>query len=100
MTRLPNFFLAGAPKAGTTALYHYLAQHPDIYMSPVKEPNFFAEELRFENFSDHFRKLAETRAPARGPVPEWADYVKLFEGVNAETAIGEASVSYFWSKNA
>jgi hypothetical protein len=100
MTKLPNFFLAGAPKAGTTALYQYLGQHPDIYMSPVKEPNFFAEELRLENFSDHFRKLSEARVPARGPISEWADYVKLFEGARDEKAIGEASVSYFWSKNA
>jgi hypothetical protein len=100
MTKLPNFFLAGAPKAGTTALYNYLGQHPDIYMSPVKEPNFFAEELRLENFSDHFRELAEARVPARGPIPEWEDYVKLFQGAKDEKAIGEASVSYFWSKAA
>ncbi len=65
MIRLPNFFLAGAPKAGTTALYQYLGQHPNIYMSPVKEPNFFAKEIRLENFSGHFRKLAE--APRAGP---------------------------------
>jgi hypothetical protein len=100
MTKLPNFFLAGAPKAGTTALRHYLDQHPEIYMSPVKEPNFFAEELRLENFSDHFRKLSEARAPAHGPISEWTDYVKLFEGARDEKAIGEASVSYFWSRNA
>ena len=100
MTKLPNFFLAGAPKAGTTALYNYMGQHPEIYMSPVKEPNFFAEELRLENFSDHFRKLAEAREPTRGPVSEWAEYVKLFGDVNDEKAIGEASVSYFWSKDA
>jgi len=100
MTKFPNFFLAGAPKAGTTALYNYLGQHPEIYMSPVKEPNFFAEELRLANFSDHFRKLAEARVPTRGPVSEWADYLKLFEGARDEKAIGEASVSYFWEKNA
>jgi Sulfotransferase family len=39
---LPNLLVIGAAKAGTTALQHYLAQHPDIFMSPVKEPNFFA----------------------------------------------------------
>ena len=100
MTKLPNFFLAGAPKAGTTALYNYLGQHPEIYMSPVKEPNFFAEELRLANFSEHFRKLAESREPARGPVSEWSDYVGLFEDARDEKAIGEASVSYFWSRTA
>ena len=40
----PNFLILGAPKAGTTALYAYLSQHPQVYMSPHKEPNFFAFE--------------------------------------------------------
>jgi hypothetical protein len=48
---LPNFFIAGAPKSGTTSLYHYLGQHPEIYMSPIKEPNYFASEIRLERFS-------------------------------------------------
>ncbi len=39
---LPNFFLVGAPKCGTTSLFHYLGQHPEIYISPTKEPNYFA----------------------------------------------------------
>lgn len=40
--RLPNFILAGAPTCGTTSLHHYLHQHPQVFMSPVKEPTFFA----------------------------------------------------------
>jgi hypothetical protein len=44
---LPNFFVAGAPKAGTTSLYRYLDQHPGIYMSPIKEPHFLPG--RFES---------------------------------------------------
>jgi hypothetical protein len=36
MSRLPNFFIVGAPKAGTTSLYHYLDQHPQVYMSAIK----------------------------------------------------------------
>ena len=40
---LPNFLLMGAGKSGTTWLY-YLEQHPEVYMSPIKEPNFFAFE--------------------------------------------------------
>ena len=43
---LPNFFIVGAAKAGTTFLYYYLKQHPEIYMSPVKEPHFFAANPR------------------------------------------------------
>jgi hypothetical protein len=38
---LPDFFIAGAPKAGTTALHAALARHPSLYMSAVKEPKFF-----------------------------------------------------------
>ena len=54
----PNFFLAGVPKAGSTSLYRYLDQHPDIYMSPIKEPNFFADEVRVSNFSPEFQSRA------------------------------------------
>jgi hypothetical protein len=43
VTTLPNFFVVGVPKAGTTSLYHYLSQHPQIYMSPIKEPTYFAQ---------------------------------------------------------
>lgn len=39
---LPTFFIIGAAKAGTTSLHHYLDQHPEIQMSAIKEPNFFA----------------------------------------------------------
>ena len=41
---LPDFFVAGAPKAGTTALHAALARHPSLYMSPVKEPKFFLSD--------------------------------------------------------
>ena len=38
---MPNFLIIGAQKAGTSALFYYLKQHPQIYMSPIKEPHFF-----------------------------------------------------------
>ena len=41
----PNFFIVGAPKCGTTALYRYLRLHPNIYMPAKKEPHFFAKDL-------------------------------------------------------
>ena len=43
---LPDFFVAGAPKAGTTALHAALAQHPGLYLSAVKEPKFFLTDGR------------------------------------------------------
>lgn len=112
--RLPNFFIVGVPKAGTTSLYHYLAQHPDIYMSPIKEPSHFSTEIRLENFSEKRRPGVESALRAQheyleGPMREeragflgmeWDDYVKLFKNVKEEKAIGEASVIYLWSKTA
>jgi hypothetical protein len=111
---LPNFFIVGAPKSGTTSLYHCLDQHPDIYMSPVKEPSFFASDIRLELLSQEARPLirhdpGELRAYLDGPmqekgraalVLEWEDYLKLFKNVRNETAIGEASVCYLWSETA
>jgi hypothetical protein len=111
---LPNFFIAGAPKCGTTSLYRYLDQHPEIYMSPMKEPTYFASEIRLEYFSDQMRRRAEqSRDQLRtyldgpmlekqfgGPVTEWSDYLKLFRDSEGRKAIGEASVCYLWSESA
>lgn len=111
---LPNFFLAGAPKSGTTSLHHYLDQHPEIYMSPVKETNYFASEIRLERFSESLRPRAEQDAPKLrkyldgdirekrfgGIITGWSDYLKLFERAGVERAIGEASVCYLWSESA
>lgn len=112
--REPNFFIVGAPKAGTTSLYYYLDQHPDIYMSPIKEPCYFSFEMRAENFeASHRARAFELQERAHkyqnglleknrvgGIFCEWPDYLRLFEGATAECAIGEASVCYLWSKTA
>ncbi len=109
-----RFFIVGAPKAGTTSLYHYLDQHPQIYMSPIKEPHFFADEIRVGNFSvemqampgastDALRSYLDGPAVEKfsgGPVTNWDDYRKLFARVSNETAIGEASTCYLWSPTA
>jgi hypothetical protein len=111
---LPNFFIAGAPKSGTTSLYHYLDQHPEIYMSPVKEPHYFAPEIRLERLSEPLQAGAARDAADlkeyldgpmlekrfSGPVAEWPAYLKLFQRVNGQKAIGEASVCYLWSESA
>jgi hypothetical protein len=113
-TYLPNFFLVGAPKTGTTSLYSYLRQHPDIYLSAVKEPCFFASEMRPDNFSREFAtsmKLSSQNllkymdGPMLGPNPggiitDWNQYLELFKNVSTEAAIGEASVCYLWSATA
>ena len=111
---LPNLFIVGAPKAGTTSLYHYLDQHPQIYMSPIKEPCYFASELRPENFSEELQpwikqEMQSLKEYLHGPmsekrfgglVSEWEDYLKLFQNAGAAKAIGEASVCRVWSETA
>ena len=86
--RLPNFFIVGAAKAGTTSLYYYLKQHPEIFMSPVKEPNFFCyhEAIEVINF---FRFKEDD-------ISTLDDYLALFRKVNKEKAIGEASTQYLF----
>lgn len=99
---LPNFFVVGTGKAGTTSLYRYLQQHPQIFMSPVKEPSFFAGEIRAENLSPEFRRHAarQSRDLHRWLVEDWAEYVRLFDGAKDEIAVGEATPSYLWSASA
>lgn len=86
---LPNFLIIGAAKSGTSALYRYIQQHPDIYMSPIKEPHFFSFEGSPPNTQgpDDFVNTAIT---------DLATYTKLFDGVTTEKAIGEASPSYLY----
>jgi hypothetical protein len=114
MPRVPNFFMVGAPKVGTTSLYHYLDQHPQIYMSPIKEPHFFAPEMREENFEPQLRRRInrETRGLCEflsgpmsekrfgGIVEDWTDYLRLFANAIDEPVLGEASACYLWSPTA
>ena len=76
---LPNFLILGAAKAGTTSLYHYLNEHPDAFMSPIKETNYFCwQEL-----------------PGRvTPVRSREAYERLFDAATTERVIGEASPFY------
>jgi len=87
MEKWPNFFIVGAPRCGTTFLYHYLKQIPGIYMSPVKEPGYFSVSI------DPKLKLTK-------PIRDKKKYLKLFKGVKDEKAIGEASPSYLWDPKA
>jgi hypothetical protein len=90
---MPNFLLIGAAKSGTTSLYHYLRQHPEVYMSPVKEPLFFA-------FVGKEGLDAEDAGAQDAPITSLERYQALFVGVVDEKAIGEASTGYFHSSRA
>lgn len=81
MTYIPNFFIVGAPKSGTTALFEYLRHHPNIYIPPLKEPHYFAKD--FINYPS---------------IKTETEYLALFKKCNSNhIAIGEASVWYLYS---
>ncbi|HEY1643331.1 MAG TPA: sulfotransferase [Streptosporangiaceae bacterium] len=92
---MPDFFIAGVPKAGTTALHAALAQHPALFMSAVKEPKFF---------------LTDGPPPAQGGPGDaktyrehvWrrADYEALFEPAVAGQLRGESTPFYLYSRDA
>ena len=71
----PNFLIAGASKAGTTSLHDYLGQHPDVFMSTFKEPNYFVPGYAYDN---------------------WEDYLALFADARGESALGESSTGYLY----
>lgn len=81
MERWPNLFIVGAPKAGTSSIYFYLAQIQEIFMSPIKEPNFFSVQS----------------VPATSqlkPIRDKKKYLNLFKNAKKENYLGEASPSY------
>ncbi|MGO9321420.1 MAG: sulfotransferase family protein [Solirubrobacteraceae bacterium] len=88
---MPDFFIVGHAKSGTTALYRMLRRHPQLYM-PVKEPWFFADELQ---------PPTPPRAVGTGRTPKTLEeYVSLFDAAAPEQLIGEASCLYLWSRTA
>jgi len=86
---LPTFIVIGAAKAGTTALYWYLDVHPQVFMSPMKETNFFAYGLDPEG-----KLLYGDPELHRFPVRSLLEYERLFADAGDAVAIGEASPIY------
>jgi len=82
MEKWPNFFIVGAPRAGTTSLYDYLKRTKGVFISPKKEPHYFSQSIPL------------TQAPHA--IREKKKYLFLFKKVKNEKAIGEASASYLW----
>jgi hypothetical protein len=91
----PNFLIIGAAKSGTTSLYHYLDQHPQIFMSPMKGPRFFAMEGQQPAFTGPQDDVVNSRT-----ITTAASYLELFRGATDERAIGEASDWYLSSVDA
>tara|TARA_B110000438_G_scaffold43782_1_gene43715 strand:- start:5527 stop:6390 length:864 start_codon:yes stop_codon:yes gene_type:complete len=84
-----DFFIVGAPKSGTTSLYHYLNQHQDICMSLIKEPNYFSsEELNDQGLYYKAKVISKLES-----------YHKIFIKEKDHQLLGEASVSYLFYQN-
>jgi hypothetical protein len=115
--RPPNFLVIGLPKAGTTSVYFYLRQHPQVFMSPAKELEFFRfngkqpqwngpqryTELHFNDLPSRGKLITPQTEPGIwwGATPStWEEYLQFFAGVTTETAIGEATTSNFFSADA
>ncbi len=78
--RFPDFYILGAPKAGTSSLARYLDEHERIFVSDPKEPRFFAED-----FADR-------------PITDEAAYLDLFDGLDDDVLRGEATTDYLVSE--
>lgn len=88
---LPNFFIVGAAKCGTTSLASYLNQHPDIFIPDIKEPKFFSVE---DNKFPH-NGVGDKTVDAK-VIKTWDEYEAIYKGAKDEKAVGDASVDYLY----
>ena len=88
----PNFIIIGAMKAATTSLYNYIKQHPDIFMTKVKEPMFFNNFQQENNYN-----ILGSKSKKATTLEE---YLAMFKDAKNEKAIGEASPAYIYNENA
>ena len=85
----PNFIIAGFPKCGTTSLFHYLKQHPEIFMPNQKELHFFTQPQIFK-----LNKGPKDKVVKQPHIKSEKEYLELFKSVKDEVAVGDASPSY------
>lgn len=108
-TITPNFFIVGAAKAGTTTVYDYLNLHPEVYMSPIKEPHFFSKDIDPSDFLNPYKKQVsfniedyfnQDRLTEKhiAHFSKLDDYLKLFENSKGKKIVGEASTGYLFSQ--
>ena len=107
----PDFFIVGAPRCGTTSLYHYLGQHPQVQMSTRKEPGFFhfVDAATQPNFAELSRTLGQEHADeskknyqrARAmAITERKGYQLLWSPASSERRRGEATPTYLFDRRA
>ncbi len=91
MLKLPNFFLVGAAKSGTTAVHVYLIQHPEIYLSALKEPKYLSISAnKFPHNGPGDKKVDD------GIIKSRDEYLNLFKDAENEKVIGESSADYLY----
>lgn len=89
---LPNFMIIGVAKAGTTSLYRYLDQHPQVFICPIKGTNFFGyEDARAWTWKDE----GDPPLLRHFQVTTFEAYEAMFAAASDEIAIGEVSPQYF-----
>jgi len=82
LSNIPNLFIVGAPKCGSTSMWYYLSQHKEVFMVKEKEPQFFNDDLEFSNR------------------PTVGEYDQMYSSSSKEKYLGEASPLYLISKTA
>ncbi len=89
MAHTPNLFIIGAPKSGTTSLYEYLKGHPQVFMSVIKEPCYFAADLAFDHSGNFLVYGRDAKL-----------YDELFADAGNAKLLGEGSTRYLYSHDA
>ncbi len=82
MTQWPNFFVAGAPRCGTTTLHDWLPSMPGVFMARIKEPNYFS------------RRVIGDEHPMVRPIRRDREYLRLFSDAGDARIVGEATPFY------
>ena len=86
MTLTPNFFIVGTPKSGTTSLFHYLQEHPEVFLPELKEPHFFScPEVKNTYYKT---KIVDSKQ----------EYLDLYQERESYKAVGDLSSSYLFNK--
>ena len=94
--KLPDFLIVGAERAGTTSLHYYLSQHPDIYMSLLKELNFFSYFEKPSYIKESVIKRHKKFGSNIKLIDNLNDYTVFFKDASEKQVIGEASVTYLY----
>ena len=99
-SRFPDFLLVGAAKSGTTSLYSYLAQHPDVFLPDVKEPNYFAYKDSALNVIGPKSEEILVKLLLKKTVVSKDDYLNLYVSAKPDQLTGDCSPRYLYYKNA